>query len=313
LQAEIHSQASEARASTVGAGGTGIGSDSIGAAATGRIVGTDDTERGFRMNIIRAALRLAAKVTRFRQRAREFYYAVLLAEHRCPRCNQPLAMVRESWCRCRACGLGFDPTVAFQRCPSCGGPVHLRVCRYACAGCARDVPSRFQFDGLAYDAEYFRDKMAKHRQRRLQQRERVRQMLAESRSANIMVGAVDLGSVPGLVEALDELTVPALDGILFVPRSGFDLGQYQAHITAHLQEIPVELDKIPPLIEDRRLDRVWRFIAVIFLAHAGTLDVWQEGMIIKVIKHETHTEGQGVPGETEEPDRVARPVDRAAA
>ena len=171
------------------------------------------------MNIIRAALRLAAKVTGFRQRAREFYYAVMLAEHRCPRCNQPLAMVRESWCGCRACGLAFDPTVAFQRCPSCGG----------------------------------------------------------------------------------------------APRGGFDLRRYQTHIVAHLQEIPVGLDEIPPLIEDRRLDRIWRFIAVVFLAHAGTLDVWQEGMIIKVIKHETHAVGQGVPGETEEPDRGARLVGRAAA
>ncbi|MEI7903264.1 MAG: hypothetical protein WCK89_23740 [bacterium] len=265
------------------------------------------------MNIIRAALRLAAKVTGFRQRAREFYHAVMLAEHRCPRCNQPLAMVRESWCGCRACGLAFDPTVAFQRCPSCGGAPRLRVRRYACRDCGEDVRSRFVFEGPAFDAAYFRDKMAEHRRRRQQQRERVRQMLAESRSDPIVAGAADLHSVPGLVEALDALSAIPPESIPCAPRGGFDLRRYQTHIVAHLQEIPVGLDEIPPLIEDRRLDRIWRFIAVVFLAHAGTLDVWQEGMIIKVIKHETHAEGQGVPGETEEPDRGARLVGRAAA
>ncbi len=265
------------------------------------------------MNIIRAALRLAAKVIGLRDHAREFYYAVVLTEHRCPRCNQPLAMVRESWCRCRACGLAFDPTVAFQRCPSCGGAPRLRVRRHACRDCGGDVRSRFVFEGLAFDAEYFRQKMAEHRQRRQLQRKRVRQMLAESRSPLVFADAADLDSVPGLAEALDALSVIPLESIPFVPRSGFDLRRYETHIAAHLHAIPVELDEIPPLIEDGRLDRVWRFIAVVFLAHAGALDVWQEGMIIKVIKHETHAEGQGIPGETEESDRVPRPVDRAAA
>ena len=29
-----------------------------------------------------------------------------------------------------------------------------------------------------------------------------------------------------------------------------------------------------------RKDFIWRFIAVIFLAHAGTIDIWQEGQAI---------------------------------
>jgi hypothetical protein len=265
------------------------------------------------MNIIRAALRLAAKVTGLRDHAREFYYAVVLTEHRCPRCNQPLAMVRESWCRCRACGLAFDPTVAFQRCPSCGDAPRLRVRRYACGGCGQDVPSRFVFEYLAFDAGYFRHKMAEHRQRRQQQRERARQMLAESRSDPVVAGAVDLGSVPGLAEALDALSAIPPESIPFAPRGGFDLRRYQAHVTAQVREIPVRLDDIPPLIEDRRLDRIWRFIAIIFLAHAGTLDVRQEGMTIEVIKHDTDAKRQGIPGEAEECDRVARLAGRAPA
>ena len=265
------------------------------------------------MNIIRAALRLAAMVTGLRDHVPEFYYAVVLTEHRCPRCNQPLVMVRESWCRCRACSLAFDPTVTFQRCASCGGTPRQRVRRYVCDGCGQDVPSHFVFEGLAFDAEYFRQKMAEHRRRRQLQRERVRKLLAESRSPPIVTGGADLGSVPGLLDALAALSAAPSEIVHFEPRSSFDLKRYQAHVEAQLREFAIRLEDIPPLIEDRRLDRIWRFTAIIFLAHAGTLDVWQEDMTIKVIKHETHAEGQGIPGEAEEPDRVARLVGRASA
>lgn len=265
------------------------------------------------MNIIRAALRLAARVAGVQQRARAFYYRVVLCEHRCPRCNGSLAMVRESWCRCRECGFAFDPTAAFQRCACCGGIPHLRVRRYVCDCCGQDIPSRFVFDGLAFDTEYFRQKMAEHRQRQRQQRERIRQMLAENRSSPVVLGGADLDSVPGLIDTLAALSAGPSETVRFVPRSSFDLRRYEAHVAAHLRVIAIGLDDIPPLIDDLRLDRIWRFIAIIFLAHAGTLDVWQEGTIIKVIKHETHTEGQGIPGETEELDRVAGLVGRAPA
>jgi len=49
---------------------------------------------------------------------------------------------------------------------------------------------------------------------------------------------------------------------------------------------------------------VRRFIAVIFLAHAGVIDIWQEGQEIMVIKHEANREGQDVFGELEESDGV---------
>lgn len=51
--------------------------------------------------------------------------------------------------------------------------------RYECAGCGTEIASRFVFDGLVFDANYFGQRMAEHRRRRREQRERVRQMLAE--------------------------------------------------------------------------------------------------------------------------------------
>ena len=53
---------------------------------------------------------------------------------------------------------------------------------------------------------------------------------------------------------------------------------------------------------------IWRFIAVIFLAHAGVLDVMQHGQEILVMKHETNRERQNIPGEPEDIDGVERSV-----
>ena len=75
-------------------------------------------------------------------------------------------------------------------------------------------------------------------------------------------------------------------------------------IQAHIQDFPVNLSEIPPLSENLRKDLIWRFIAVIFLAHAGIVDVVQNRQDILVIKHETNRERQDVPGELEEADGI---------
>ena len=43
--------------------------------------------------------------------------------------------------------------------------------------------------------------------------------------------------------------------------------------------------------ENTRKDLIWRFIAVIFLAHIGVVDIWQEGQDIMVVKHEVNGKG----------------------
>jgi len=74
-------------------------------------------------------------------------------------------------------------------------------------------------------------------------------------------------------------------------RDEFDLKCYETHLKAHIQEFPVNLRDIPPLSENLRKDLIWRFIAVIFLAHTGIVDIWQERQDIMVIKHEANREG----------------------
>ncbi|RKY10025.1 MAG: hypothetical protein DRP56_01815 [Planctomycetota bacterium] len=126
--------------------------------------------------------------------------------------------------------------------------------------------------------------MAESRKRREQKRQEVRQMLAESRSDALELDSFDLNSVPDLVEALNQLTNVS-ESLNIDTKTGFDLKRYEQHIQDHLRDYSINLTDIPPLSENLRRDLIWRFIAVIFLAHAGIIDIRQESSNIMVTKH----------------------------
>jgi hypothetical protein len=107
-----------------------------------------------------------------------------------------------------------------------------------------------------------------------------------------------------LVDALNGLTVGQSTDFVTESHDQFDLKRYERHIQGHIQHVPINLLDIPPLSENARKDLIWRFIAVIFLAHAGVVDIWQDGQDIMVIKREADTEGCGVPGGLEDTDRI---------
>ena len=156
------------------------------------------------------------------------------------------------------------------------------------------------------DAEYFKEKMIESRQRKKEQRERVRRMLAESRSEALPLQAVDFNTVPGLADALNSLTEGLAESLEIESQDEFNLKHYEEHIQAHIQDFPVSLVEIPPLSENSRKDLIWRFIAVIFLAHAGIINVRQQGQNLIVIKHETNRKRQDILGELEEADGIQR-------
>lgn len=261
------------------------------------------------MNIIERALDMLKAVQSFAEKAKKLFYSVMLLGHRCPECNGLLVMVAEGKCRCGSCGDQFDPTVAFQKCTSCGGTAALKVRRYRCSKCGSDIPSRFLFDGLVFDVTYFRHKMAESRQCKKEQKESIRQMLAESRSGELPLGQADLGTIPGLLDALNALTEGFHEEFAAESRDEFNLKRYEMHIQAHIQDFPISLEEIPPLSEENaRKDRIWRFIATIFLAHAGVIDIWQEGQEIMVRRHEAYREGQKFFGELGESDGIEGPV-----
>ena len=230
--------------------------------------------------------RVAAAVAAYSQRVRRFFYAVVLSQRFCSRCGGDLVMIKESRCRCANCGHELDPTVAFQRCSDCGGRPKISVRRYRCSSCGADVPSRFVFDGLVFDAEYFRAKMAESRLRKQEERALRTTSPITTRSAPLDSEPIDLRSVPGLVEVLDRLTSRQESGFPWPVPHGFDLRRYESHIRAHIGPFEVSFDDIPPIEEDARKDRIWRFVAIIFMAHRGVLTIRQQGRTIMVIEND---------------------------
>jgi hypothetical protein len=237
------------------------------------------------MNIVTLSFDMAAAVQQLFAKAKRFYYLVMLLGHRCPKCNGSLTMVAEGRCKCESCKYEFDPTIEFQRCSSCSGIPVLRVRRYQCRKCGSDIKSMFLFDGLVFDSRYFCRKMAESRKRKKQQRQRVQEMLAQCRSGPLTFEAPDLNSVPGLIDALNGLTAGMEAPISAELRSKFDLNRYQRHIKSYLDTEPTDLREIPPLITNLRLDLIWRFIAAIFLDHAGMINVYQQDQNIWVMKN----------------------------
>lgn len=256
-----------------------------------------------RIDIIQRAIELATAVHGFADRARRFFYMVVLWERQCPQCRGKLEMVAEGTSKCRACDKRIDPTVAFQQCGHCGGQLRLCIRRYECDECGRDVPSRFIFDGLIFDPEYFRDKMAQSRQRQNQKREELRQLLAESRSMPANLPGIDLRMIPGLKEAIDALShnqsATGDYGGLKDNELRFDLQRYQDHLKAHIGPFPIDFEFLPTLIDDVRLDRIWRFVALLFMDQARIVNLWQEDNDIMVIKYDLNNERHSVSGEAE--------------
>ena len=237
------------------------------------------------MNIVTLSFDMAAAVQQLFAKAKRFYYLVMLFGHRCPKCNGSLTMVAEGRCKCESCKYEFDPTIEFQRCSSCSGIPVLRVRRYQCRKCGSDIKSMFLFDGLVFDSRYFCRKMAESRKRKKQQRQRVQEMLAQCRSGPLALEAHDLNSVPGLIDALNGLTTGTEVSIPVELKGKFDLNRYQRHIKSYLDTEPTDLREIPPLITNLRLDLIWRFIAAIFLDHAGMINVYQQDRNIWVMKN----------------------------
>ena len=139
-------------------------------------------------------------------------------------------------------------------------------------------------------------------------------MLAQTRSLALDVpGVSDLNSFPGLADALDSLTAGVPAFTQWQPSEGFDLKRYQSHIETHMQDSPVGLSEIPPLGEGAKKDLIYRFIAVVFMAHLGLIKIWQEGARIMVMKYEADREGQDVPGDLEGADGLEGSLGRAEA
>ena len=226
-------------------------------------------------------------MAQFAENSRRFFYTVALLGHCCPGCQSSLIMIRDGLSCCESCKSELDPTLTFQRCPACGNKPALSKRRYKCGKCGQAIASRFLFDGIVFDRDYFCRKMREHRNRRKELKERVRRMLAEVRSPHIEIPNTDLTQIPGLTKALNDLTSATYGPFVMPARGEFDMNRYQNHIQAEIGPFPVQLRDIPPLNKNCRLDLIRRFVTIIFMVHDSLIDIRQEGRSIWVSKHET--------------------------
>ena len=78
--------------------------------------------------------------------------------------------------------------------------------------------------------------------------------------------------------------------VLVALKARFDLARYQDHIKSHLNLEPMRLREIPPLIDNSRLDLIWKFIAVVFLLQHATVKIKQQDNEIWVMSSEANSE-----------------------
>jgi hypothetical protein len=230
--------------------------------------------------LIRSVGPVIGRVANLKERVRAFYFEVILSPYQCPRCGGRLHMAGQSQAAC-SCGNTLDPTISFQRSPCCGVELVKKTFHYACSGCHQTVPSRFLFDERIFDAAYFREMMQESRARAMQRKEEVGRLLAESRSDSLhLTEDPDLGSIPGLIQDLDDFiqeNPPEIGQRCFSGKSDFAISDYREHILSALSWDSMLFSDISPLIQNLRADKAWRFITVVFMDHEREIELVQHG------------------------------------
>lgn len=212
---------------------------------------------------------------------RQLYFRAVLLAKACPECSQPdLVMIRDSWCRCRSCNHEMDPTEVFQMCPACRSGLTRKVYHYWCDHCRAPVRSLYSFDAKVFDPIYFREMMRTSRERKRERRETVRQLLDGSRSAPLQFSESPIiETLPGLDQALNRFVNMPLPISLFLFADGrprFDMHLYRQHIRDLAAGCVVHFEGISKLIPDARLDRIFRFITIIFMQQDGEIEIRQD-------------------------------------
>ena len=100
-----------------------------------------------------SAERVHERVLSFKEKARRYFYQVILSALSCPACGGKLEILNIGRARCGECRNELDLTVTFQNSPCCRTRLEFRRQHYACSECGQAVVSRFLFDERVFDAE----------------------------------------------------------------------------------------------------------------------------------------------------------------
>jgi len=237
--------------------------------------------------LVRSIYRVLGRVDAFKGHAKAFYFEVVLSVHPCPKCHGRLNMTGISECQCSDCGYTFDPTTQFQQSPCCGSNLLRKTYHYACSRCNRTVPSRFVFDEKIFDSTYFREMMIESRNRKKRKRVEMRRLLAESRSDVLAFSEIpDLESISGMLDDLNGFIQHAdhTPKHNFDIENNFSMDDYRDHILSVLTWNSMLFSNIAPLTDDCRIDRVRRFITLVFMQNDQEVELTQDAHDIRVQK-----------------------------
>lgn len=227
------------------------------------------------------------RITALRTRVRDLFYAVVLSLKPCPECGESeLRMVRDGLAVCAICSAQVDPTLAFQNCPDCESQLVLKVCHYWCPQCHQPVRSLYCVEARAFDAAYFREKMQESRERKRREQELSPPAIRHAPSDPIsLCEPISLDQAPGLETDLNAIIAAVVPQELRkAVQEHFDLGAYRRHLMELVQGCIVEFDGISKLMEDARLDRIFRFVTAIFLENERVLEIEQiEGGRLRLV------------------------------
>ena len=229
--------------------------------------------------LLTAFVPVEQKIKRFKTKARAYYFQVMLSAHTCEHCGGKLRMTGRSICTCENCHKEVDPTIAFQRSLCCGAKLIRRPAHYVCSQCKKIVRSRFLFDERVFDSSYFCEMMRASRERARRKKEAAQRLLAHSRSEDLTLAEEpSLEAVSGLLEALNafigsgEIDLSSFHDFHY----SFDIDSYRKHILGRLGWDEVPFSEIPSLQPNPRRDRIYRFVTLVFMDHAGDVRLYQE-------------------------------------
>jgi hypothetical protein len=244
--------------------------------------------------LLEEIFKVQGRVVHLKEEAKNFYFRVLLSQYECPECGGHLVMTGQSQCSC-SCGNIVDPTLAFQWSPCCAARLVRKTFHYACSRCQQAVPSRFLFDERLFDKAYFREMMQESRERAKTRREEIRRLLAGSRSDPLVLMETPcIHSIPGLAEDLNDFIGTKVEGfIAFETKSDFRMEDYRNHILSVLQMGRRRFSAISPLLEDCRMDKVWRFVTLIFMEQDLEIHLTQYGpdILVERVRDEAYVQG----------------------
>ena len=209
------------------------------------------------------------RIVSFKRHVKDFYFEVLLSQFTCPKCKGKLSMTDQCTCFCEY-GHSFDPTIMFQRSGCCQADIFRKRQRYACVRCNKITPSRFLFDERLFDKDYFREMMQISRARAKKRREKKILELLTNRSGDlVLLQEPKLELIPGLTEDLDAF-VGRTQGsakVLVDIDHDYAMDDYRVHILKAIEFGSRLFSGIPSIADDRRKDKVFRFVTLVFMQH----------------------------------------------